>query len=155
MAPTPLRTRCLQVLQVTVLAGVLVVTGGCDAEEDLLGHRARPTASNESDIDLFTLPAGSPSEGGMTGSIEGLLHVDPGTGCTWLQDTYGRPGRVVLVWPDGYRAQREPLQVLDPDDEVVAADGERVTLGGGFAQERSLPQCPVATPLWEVSASGA
>jgi len=54
--------------------------------------------------------------------------VADGTYCVWLTDR-GRPEAV--LWPPGYRARLDPLEILDQTGRVVAREGEMLAVGGG------------------------
>ena len=61
---------------------------------------------------------------------EGVLAGDPGLegGCAWL-DT-GRE-RLELIWPEGYRATGDPIELRDPTGAVIATAGDRIRVRGG------------------------
>ena len=62
-----------------------------------------------------------------------------GAACTWLAHPGGQ--LVLMMWPRGFRARFDPLELLDQRGEVVARGGETVTVGGGYlkrSDSRSL-----------------
>jgi len=63
---------------------------------------------------------------------EGVLAADPHLegGCVWL-DT-GRE-RLEVVWPEGYRATGDPVELRDPTGAVVATAGDRLRVRGSPA----------------------
>lgn len=66
-------------------------------------------------------------------AIDGYLRGDASVdgGCVWLEDP-STGDRVAVVWPPGFAARFDPVELLGPDGAVVARDGDHVGLGGGF-----------------------
>lgn len=56
---------------------------------------------------------------GGDGALEG--------GCTWLEHD---GERVEVIYPDGYQATADPLELTGPDGEVLAGGGDEVTVIG-------------------------
>ena len=80
-----------------------------------------PTSSwRPGDPSLLALTFGTLAEGRYRGQW-----------CPWL---IGGPGsrRIAIVWPAGFRAQRQPFELLDSHGAVVARGGEDIELGGGL-----------------------
>jgi hypothetical protein len=50
--------------------------------------------------------------------------------CVWLKDDSGNVTPV--IWPHGFRARRDPLILMDENGEVVAREGDCLSLTGGF-----------------------
>ena len=120
---------------VTVLLLTAAACAGSPAADagDATGTQASPTSA-ASDTLVGTL-GGDPA-------LEG--------GCVWLDtDT----GRVEVVWPDGYTASAEPLELRGPDGEVVAAAGDDVRIEGSRADDR-VSVCQVGA-IWEATAVDA
>lgn len=95
-----------------------------------------------------TTPAdGSPSAAAVD-TLVGILGGDPALegGCVWLDTD---EGRVEVVWPDGYAASAEPVELRGPDDEVVAAAGDEVRIEGSRADDR-VSVCQVGA-IWEAT----
>jgi hypothetical protein len=63
------------------------------------------------------------------GVLEGS-EAGPGRWCLWMQSESGN--RVPLVWPAGFSARLDPLEVLNASGETFAHAGEHLFLGGGF-----------------------
>lgn len=63
------------------------------------------------------------SGGRLTGSV-----AADGTYCVWLSDR-GEPQAV--LWPPGYRARLDPLEILDPDGQIVAREDDMLVVSGG------------------------
>ncbi|MBW3665621.1 MAG: hypothetical protein KY469_21205 [Actinobacteria bacterium] len=103
-----------------LIVAVAVLLAAC-------GGTSEPTARD-------TSPAqdGSPtssSEAAFTGSLGGDAQLEGG--CAWLETE--TEGRVEPRWPDGYRVAFEPVRLLGPDGEVVAEEGDTVTVRGAIA----------------------
>ena len=81
--------------------------------------------------------------------IQGVLRLDDDH-CVYLESGQDGAdvGRVVAVWPAGYKASREGerLTIYDAQSKVVAHDGDEVRMSGGFtdastfAGEPCLPE---------------
>jgi hypothetical protein len=74
-------------------------------------------------------PAGT-AQACMAALIEGVLVRDVQSGVA-LQDPQGLVRQV--IWPNGYSAREDsgPLIVLDASGNLVAHEGDRVSIGGG------------------------
>lgn len=83
-----------------------------------------------------------------TDTLVGTLGGDPALegGCVWLDTD---DGRVEAVWPDGYTASADPVELRGPDDEVVATAGEEVRIEGSVADDR-VSVCQVGR-IWTVT----
>ena len=110
-----------------VLAGTTVVVllpfvlVGCAASNQEAGSRksvALPTSS------------WAPGQPGRLAQLEGVVEGGADTGCVWIR---AASKKVRIVWPRGYAARFNPLEILDGSGRVVARGGDRVRLGGGFA----------------------
>ena len=70
-----------------------------------------------------------------TGELrDGVLAGDPelAGGCAWL-DTGSE--RLEIIWPEGYRATGDPIELRDPTGAVVATAGDRLRVRGGPADD--------------------
>jgi hypothetical protein len=74
-------------------------------------------------------PSGSLAGGRqeLTGSI-GFDDIEGG--CAYLESN---GVRYEVIWPDGWHLERDSLQLIAPDGEVVARLGEQVTVRGSEA----------------------
>ena len=61
------------------------------------------------------------------GRLTGGVAAD-GTYCVWLTD---RGESEAVLWPPGYRARLDPLEILDPDGQIVAREGDMLVVSGG------------------------
>ncbi|WP_108668591.1 hypothetical protein [Euzebya rosea] len=66
--------------------------------------------------------------------VYGVLTFD-GQGCVWISGGDPARGRSV-VWPHGFsaRSAESGLELLGPDGEVVAREGDILKMGGGHYQ---------------------
>jgi hypothetical protein len=53
---------------------------------------------------------------------------------TWLADPTGQ--LTLVVWPQGFQARFDPLELLDERGQTVAIGGEHVTVGGAQLVKR-------------------
>lgn len=81
----------------------------------------------------------------ITGALGGSQELEGG--CAWLET--GDAGRHEILWPDGYQVQFEPVQLLGPDGEVVASEGDRVTVHGRPADD--MASICMVGPIFEAS----
>lgn len=78
--------------------------------------------------------------------LEGTLGGDPMLegGCVWLDTD---DGRYEVAWPEGYDASADPIELRDPDGEVIATEGDSLRVTGEVDSE-AFTICQVG-PLWE------
>ena len=111
-----------------VLAGLLLVACG---EEPA----STPTPGD----------AGEDEQTGAEGpvTLEGTLGGDAELegGCTWLETD---DGRFEVMYPEGYEAAFDPLRLLGPDGETIAAEGETVRVEGTVGDDM-VSACQVGT----------
>jgi hypothetical protein len=65
----------------------------------------------------------------LLGMLEGE-EVSADLWCLWMRSEVA--ARTPLVWPAGYHARLDPLEVLNAKGEPIARAGEHLVLGGGF-----------------------
>src|SRR6266536_30330 len=77
-----------------------------------------PTSSWHAGMPRFLVPLDGVLEGGRT---------DRGEYCVWV-----RAGQraVPVVWPAGFRARLDPLELLNAEGEVVARAGDCISVAG-------------------------
>lgn len=86
---------------------------------------SEPTASEEPSV-LPGMASKSTALGEiLTGTLGGDAALEGG--CTWLEF---EGERVQVVYPDGYRATADPLELTGPDGTVIARGGDKVTVTG-------------------------
>jgi hypothetical protein len=62
-------------------------------------------------------------------------------------------GSLHYLWPAGYRVRFHPTELLGPNGQVVAHEGEYITVGGGVVGAASWPRasrCDKGGDLWAV-----
>lgn len=96
-----------------------------------------------------TPPPGDAGDDEQTGAAEGPVTLE-GTlggdadlegGCAWLETD---DGRFEVMYPDGYEVAFDPLRLLGPDSETIAADGETVRVEGTVGDDM-VSACQVGT----------
>lgn len=65
----------------------------------------------------------------LLGVLEGE-EASPGRWCLWMRSAAGN--RTPVLWPAGYHACLDPLEVRDAAGQLFARAGEHLVLGGGF-----------------------
>lgn len=128
-------TRCLR----GALALLVLLGGGC-GDSPVSGP---PTNGVSDDNSMNTVPVPTWTTGGweeaaLGGTLRGRVTDD--LACLWLD--HGDPNkRRPIMWPPGYRVRRnnasDPFEVLNGAGQVIAREGEDVSLtgGGGHAGE--------------------
>ena len=74
---------------------------------------------------------------------------------TWLADANGQ--LILIMWPRGFCARFDPLELLDDRGQPLARGGDIVTVGGAFLRPgdaRSLGH-ELAFAAWRVSRNAA
>lgn len=85
---------------------------------------------------LFDLPSNGwkPGQLSMLSITMGTFHAVHTTSgaCAWLGNE--RPGdkHNAFLWPSGYRVRFSPTVLVDAHGHVVAREGQRIEVGGGF-----------------------
>lgn len=121
-------------MRFTVLLALLLLLGACAASP-----AAVTTATPAPDDAASTAPAPQ--------RLTGVLAGDPRLegGCVWLETAGG--DRVEVLWPDGYEASTEPLELRDPSGKVIATDGDEVTITGAPAAD-AVSVCQIGQ-IWQ------
>lgn len=65
----------------------------------------------------------------LLGMLEGE-EVSADRWCLWMRSDAGV--RTPVLWPAGYHARLDPLEVLNASGQLFARVGEHLVLGGGF-----------------------
>jgi hypothetical protein len=91
-------------------------------------------------------PERTPSGGGS--ELTGTLGADSiEGGCGYLEAPDGT--RYQVMYPDGWRLQLSPLQLISPEGEVVARGGDTVTVRGSEASDM-VSICQIG-PMFQAS----
>jgi hypothetical protein len=117
-----------------VVLVVIAIVAGCAAPQ-------RPPSTSEEPMPTSPQPSLRPSlepaseQPAPDGeSLVGVLGADSVEGgCSYLQADDGT--RYEVIYPDGWRVQMSPLQLLDPDGAVVAEGGDEVMVRGSVADD--------------------
>ncbi len=93
-----------------------------------------PASEGDSPRKVVQVPTGPPPGcmrqlAQLSGVLEGS-ETGPDSYCLWIRSAKGR--RVPVLWPAGYHARIDPLELLNVSGQVVARAGDLLVLGGGF-----------------------
>ena len=58
--------------------------------------------------------------------------------CVWLTS---RGITIPVIWPPGYQARLNPLEILSPAGTVIAREGDTLTIGGGLIDVDPASPC--------------
>lgn len=122
--------------RLTVLLLTVLLLAGCGASS----ADSEPTARQ----------LASPSAATRTraGTLGGDARLEGG--CVWLDTD---DGRIEIVWPDGWTADADPVELRDPSGGVVAAAGDDVRIDGSPAPD-AVSTCQVGE-IWTATAVSA
>lgn len=114
---------------------VAAALAGCAAQTGA-SHVASPSAEDAGSLRASLRPASKePSRlpgGGGSDQVTGTLGADSVEGgCAYLEAADGT--RYEVIYPDGWTVTASPLELRNPDDEVVASGGDTVTVRGSHA----------------------
>lgn len=87
-------------------------------------------------------------EGGdttITGKLSGDAQLEGG--CVWVE---ADDGRYEVLWPQGWQADTDPVELRNPDGDVIAREGDEVRVTGAEATDVATT-CQVGT-IFEASA---
>jgi hypothetical protein len=90
----------------------------------------RPVVAGNVDLLTSSLRYG----GGMDALGRFVVGYDSERNCIYFEGNEASgQGRTVPVWPFGYSATNDPVEIFDYDGGFVAGQGQALELGGGFA----------------------
>lgn len=109
-------------MRIVALTALLVVLSAC--------------ASRSVDVTATPMPRDTstamPTQERLTGALGGDADLEGG--CVWLETADG--DRIEVVWPDGYQATADPIELRDATGEVIATDGDVIAVDGTPANDR-------------------
>ncbi len=126
----------------TLLVVALLLGTGC-TDSATEPHTTTPGSAQRVDLPYNPDP---PKAALLVATMMGDPELDGG--CVWL-----RQGNIDLsvLWPEGFTAEFNPVRVYDGDNNLVAQEGEEVSLSGTFAADATAYQphrCVVGSELW-------
>lgn len=81
----------------------------------------------------------------ITGELGGDAQLEGG--CVWVE---ADDGRYEVLWPQGWQADADPVELRNPDGDVVAREGDEVRVTGAEATDVATT-CQVGT-IFQASA---
>jgi hypothetical protein len=90
-----------------------------------------PVPAIPGNVDLLTNPLRF--GGGMAALGQFQVGYDSDLNCIYFDGSEFGEGRTVPVWPFGYSAINDPVEIYDFDGGLIATQGQMLELGGGFA----------------------
>lgn len=145
-------TRAASRFPLLATAALLVVLGGCAAPD---GGSPTPTLEPSSSDPASTASDGrSPSPGDPTPSASGdpltgtLGFSDIEGGCPFLRTDDGTHYEV--LYPEGWEVRRDPVGLVSPEGDVVAEEGDEVTVRGRESSG-TVSICQIG-PIFEATA---
>jgi hypothetical protein len=115
------------VRSIALLMMLMLALAGCDLGADQPPPAAEPSPSESEVVPSEPAP---PDGVTVTGVLTGDAQLEGG--CAWLDTDQGR---IDPLWPSGYTETTNPVVLRGPDGEVVAEDGDEVTITGDPAQD--------------------
>jgi hypothetical protein len=117
-----------------VVLVVIAIVAGCAAPQRPQSTSQEPMSSSPQPSPRPSLEPGSEQPAPAGESLAGVLGADSVEGgCSYLQAEDGT--RYEVIYPDGWRVQLRPLQLLDAEGAVVAEGGDEVTVRGSAADD--------------------
>lgn len=81
----------------------------------------------------------------ITGELSGDAELEGG--CVWLETD---DARYEVLWPEGWEANADPIELRNPDGDVIAREGDEVQVTGAEATDVATT-CQVGT-IFEANA---
>lgn len=126
-----------------VTLALAALLAGCGASTDAPGANADATATVAPSPQAPASP--SPAMQELTGTLGGDAELEGG--CVWLETG---DGRIEVLWPEGWTVGTDPVELRDPDGQVVAGDGDAVEVTAAPAPDL-VSTCQVGE-LWRATA---
>ncbi len=110
-----------------LLATSALLAGCGEAEEVAVDPTEPPPSATD---EPTTQPSADPSEDASGTTLVGTFGGDPDLegGCAWVEAADG--SRYEVEYPAGYEVRFDPLELVGPDGEVMAGEGDQVRLTG-------------------------
>ncbi len=127
------------VANLLALGALLLTLAACgDASETELG-------AGEGDPGVNDAAGDEGGETTITGELGGDAQLEGG--CVWVE---ADDGRYEVLWPQGWQADADPVELRNPDGDVVAREGDEVRVTGAEATDVATT-CQVGT-IFQASA---
>jgi hypothetical protein len=128
-------------VRLLVTLAVVALLAGCGAPATDPGAGATATG----DASRRAIASSPPATQQLTGTLGGDAELEGG--CVWL-DT--GQGRVEVLWPEGWTVGTDPVELRDPDGQVVAGAGDEIEVEAAPAPDL-VSTCQVGD-LWRATA---
>jgi hypothetical protein len=83
------------------------------------------------------LPTHKVGRASALAELGGVLRGSAASECLWVQAA----DRIDVSWPDAYSMSVDPVALRDSKGRIVARDGQRVSLTGGYRPQGSPTRC--------------
>lgn len=103
----------------------------------LLGGTSAISPSAAAEIESLLADGDDRDEPALTGVLAGDPQLEDG--CVWLETD---DGSYEVLWPAGWEADADPVELRNPDGEVVAREGDEVGVDGSEAPD-AVTTCQV------------
>jgi hypothetical protein len=134
----------LGLLLLAVCTGSLMLLPACGKGGVAAGAERHHHASSEDSLVNVPISCWPGCHGPvMTSVIAGVLAGSPKVegGCLWLEPIHGPARRMPVLWPEGYHARLNPVELVNSEGSVVARSGDRVVFGGGASGVPASGRC--------------
>lgn len=128
--------RIREVRMALVLIAGAALLGGCGEQDPTVAAPVNPTSQ--------ATVAAPTSASSITGTLGGDAELEGG--CAWISTP---TERFEVLYPPGYSVQFEPLLLVGADGEVVAEEGDTLTIEGS-RETGSASICQVG-PIWRAT----
>jgi hypothetical protein len=119
----------------TAVLLLLLVTAACGQGEDAAapgdGDVTLPEDADAGDEGTAPAPEQEPVDGTLTGTLGGDAELEGG--CAWIEVD---GTRYEVMYPAGYEVGTDPVELRGPDGEVIAEDGDEVTVVGSVQEDQ-------------------
>lgn len=127
---------------------------GVDTTDDAVAEVSEPSehGGGKATADPTDTPAAAPTgnpiptrtstDAAFFAMTAGYLRGDAerGGGCLWLEE-FPSGGIIAVVWPPGYSARFDPVELVGPDGDVMAREGDLIGLAGGSLSHGNAQSC--------------